>query len=139
MVCGLFEMRRPASRSSRDQQDPSVVGFTSDFERPNPSPLTALQHNHIHERVIFIAFPAIMRALLAAGRLAWTIWTYRALINELDNLTEADLRDLSIKHGEATSLAWKEARQRAAAWPSERECAGEPEHSGRCHRMKEIR
>ena len=59
MVSGLFEMRRPASRSSRDQQDPSVGGFTSDFERPNPSPLTALQHNHIHERVIFVAFPGV--------------------------------------------------------------------------------
>ena len=115
MVSGLFEMRRQASRSSRDQQDPSVVGFTSDFESPNPSPLIAQQHNHIHgmERVTFAVFPAVMRALLAAGRLAWTIWTYRALINELDNLTEADLRDLAIKPGEATSLAWKEARRRA--------------------------
>jgi hypothetical protein len=105
-----------SNASPRDQQDPSVVGFTSNFESPNPSPLTALHHNHIHrmERVTFAVFPAVMRALLAAGRLAWTIWTYRALINERDNLTEADLRDLAIKPGEATSLAWKEARQRAA-------------------------
>ena len=105
-----------SNASPRDQQDPSVVGFTSDFESPNPAPPTAPQHNHIHrmERATFAVFPAVMRALLAAGRLAWTIWTYRAVINELDNLTEADLRDLAIKPGEATSLAWKEARQRAA-------------------------
>jgi uncharacterized protein YjiS (DUF1127 family) len=45
----------------------------------------------------------------AAGGLIRTIWNYRALINELDQLTEADLRDLTIKPGETTSVAWSEA------------------------------
>jgi uncharacterized protein YjiS (DUF1127 family) len=42
------------------------------------------------------------------------IWFYREILNELDALTDADLRDLAIGRRDITRIAWDEARQRAA-------------------------
>jgi uncharacterized protein YjiS (DUF1127 family) len=104
MKPGLLEMERQISVSSPDQQDRPVTNFAINFENLKTSPLS----------VTFAISLAIRRILLAACRLVWAIWTYRALVNELDSLTEADFRDLGVRPKDAASLAWKEAWRRAA-------------------------
>jgi uncharacterized protein YjiS (DUF1127 family) len=116
MKPGLLEMERQVPVGSPDQQDRPVTNFAINFENLKTSPLTALPHHGIHRarNVTFAIFFAGRQILLAARRLVWTIWTYRALVNELDSLTEADFRDLGVRTKDAASVAWKEAWRRAA-------------------------
>jgi len=116
MKPGLLEMERQVSVSSPDQQDRPVTDFAINFENLKTSALTALPHHGIHRarNATFAILLAIRQILLAACRLVWTIWTYRALVNELDSLTEADFRDLGVRPKDAASVAWKEAWRRAA-------------------------
>jgi uncharacterized protein YjiS (DUF1127 family) len=116
MKPGLLEMERQVSVGSPDQQDRPVTNFAINVENLKTSPLTAPPRQGIHRvrNVIFAIFLAGRQILLASHRLVWTIWTYRALVNELDSLTEADFRDLGVRPKDAASVAWKEAWRRAA-------------------------
>jgi uncharacterized protein YjiS (DUF1127 family) len=111
MKQGLLEIERP---SSPDQQDRPPMNFAMNFEDLKIS--AAPPHHGIHRfrKVTFAISRAIRQTLFAAWRLVWTIWTYRALINELDSLTKADFRDLGVRPKDEASVAWKEARRRAA-------------------------
>jgi hypothetical protein len=116
MKPGLLEIERLVSVSSPDQHDRPVTNFANSFENLETSPLTALPHRGIPQarNVTLAIFLAGRQTLLAARRLVWTTWTYRALVNELDSLTEADFRDLGVRPKDAASVAWKEAWRRAA-------------------------
>jgi hypothetical protein len=47
-------------------------------------------------KVIDAALSAARRSCVAAGRLIRMVWSYWALLNELDELPEADFRDMPI-------------------------------------------
>lgn len=116
MKPGLLEMECQVLASSPDRRDHPVASFAINFENLKTSPPTALPHHGIPRarNVTLAILVAIRQILLAACRLVWTIWTYRALVNELDNLAEADFRDLAVRSADASSIAWEEARRRAA-------------------------
>jgi len=117
MKPGVLEMERQVLVSSSDQQDRPGTNFAINLETPRTSAPTALPLHGIRwsRSVTFAIFLAIRQILPAACRLVCTIWTYKALVNELDNLTEADFRDLGVRPKDAASVAWKEAWRRAAA------------------------
>jgi uncharacterized protein YjiS (DUF1127 family) len=58
-------------------------------------------------------FSIVRRGCVAVVAFVSTLLIYRTVLNELDALTDADLRDLAIKPNDALSLAWDEARRRA--------------------------
>jgi hypothetical protein len=116
MKLGLLEMERQVSVSLPDQQNRPKSDCAINFENSKISSPTALPLHSIHpaRNVTFAIVLAMRQILVAARRLVWTIWNYRALINELDSLTEADFRGLGVRPKDAASLAWKEAWRRAA-------------------------
>jgi uncharacterized protein YjiS (DUF1127 family) len=57
--------------------------------------------------------PTLRRGYLGVRRLIKTIWSHRAVLTELDGLTDADLRDISINPGDISQIAWDEARRRS--------------------------
>ena len=59
--------------------------------------------------------PTLRQGCVTACQLVKTIWVHRALLNELDALTDIDLRDLSISPRDIARIAWDEARRRDIA------------------------
>jgi hypothetical protein len=113
MKLGLLEIERQVLNGSPNQQDLPLASLAINSNNSKVS-LTAQPAIHRVRTFAFRTVLAIRRMSLVACRLAWTIGTYRTLVNELDNLTEADLRDLSIEPKDVASIAWKEARRRGA-------------------------
>jgi uncharacterized protein YjiS (DUF1127 family) len=110
MKPGLLEMKREAPACLPEQIDCAVTNLAVNFEHlklPTAGPRQAI-------RPIKRSFFAVRQLLLASSRLVWTVWTHRMLVNELDDLTGADFRDLGISPKDAASSAWNEARRRAA-------------------------
>jgi hypothetical protein len=113
MKPGLLEIERQVLNGSPNQQDVSLVSMAINYDNSKAS-LIDQPAIHRLRTFSFRVFLAIRQVSLAACRLVWTISTYRTLVNELDSLTEADLRDLSIEPKDVASIAWKEACQRGA-------------------------
>jgi hypothetical protein len=51
------------------------------------------------------------QTLIAAVRFIWTIWIWRATLNEWDSLTDADFRDMPFKRVDLAAMAWESARR----------------------------
>jgi hypothetical protein len=51
------------------------------------------------------------QVLIAVVRFIWTIWLWRAALNELESLTDADFRDMPFKRVDGAEMAWESARR----------------------------
>jgi hypothetical protein len=113
MTPALLKMERHVS-GSPDQEDHLATNFAVNLESLKTPTAPTYPGIPPARNLMNTTFLAIRQILLAVRRLVWTLWTYRALVNELDNLAERDLRDLSIDRMDTSSRAWEEARRRAS-------------------------
>ena len=79
------------------------------FAWTNPLPHSSrpLQARRLYLRLLRSA----QRIPITAARYVWAIRIWRAALNELESLTDADFRDMPIKRGEVAFVAWETARR----------------------------
>jgi hypothetical protein len=98
----LFLYRAPDASRSREAKQ-GILAWTDPVlhvSRRLQARLTHLKLLHSGRQV-----------LIAVVRFIWAIWIWRAALNELESLTDADFRDMPFKRVDGAEMAWESARR----------------------------